>query len=48
MDGIHVILIYYAASIIKKKADGLYSQVLETPPSVLGKGESECWNGGTA
>ena len=47
-DGSQVILIYYAVSSIKKKADGLYSQVLETPPSVLGKGESECWNGGTA
>ena len=40
MDGIHVILIYYAASIIKKRADGLYRQVLEGPQSALGKGES--------
>ncbi len=28
VDGIRVILIYYAASIIKRKADGLYQQVL--------------------
>ena len=40
MDGIHVILIYYAASIIKKRADGLYRQVLEGTQSALGKGES--------
>lgn len=29
VDGMRVILIYYAASIVKKKADGLYSRVLE-------------------
>ncbi len=42
MDGIYVILIYYAASIIKKKADRLYIQTLENPLSAIGKEEEIC------